>query len=119
MRLATIPIAVAAVALVAPAAASADVLVSAIPKRLVCGAPIKPGVWAQPGTAGSRKVTIRVKDRRTGVVWWRRTVTAPTSGWRDWYLSSGKDGQCGPTKVVYIVNGVKVRYYTRFKSEGV
>jgi hypothetical protein len=99
--------------------ASADVLVSAIPKRLVCGDAIKPGIWAQPGTRGSRKVRIKVIDDRTGKVWWRRTASAPTRAWRYWYLASGMRGQCTRTTVVYSAPGWTARYHVRFASEGV
>jgi hypothetical protein len=107
--------------LVAAPAASADVLVSAIPKRLVCGAPIKPAIWAQPGTTGDRRVKMRAIDRASGKVWWRKTATARTrGGWREWYLPSGMDGQCKRTTFVYeLSDGVKAKYRIRFKSEGV
>src|SRR4051794_38412799 len=101
------------------APASADVLVSAIPKHLVCGDAITPGIWAQPGTHGSRKVKIKVIDGRSGTVWWRKTAYAPSRHWRDWYLPSGMDGQCRRTIVVYASPGWTVRYTVRFRSEGV
>ena len=107
-----------AVAIAAPPA-SADVLISAIPRTLVCGDAIAPGVWAQPGTRGSRKVRIKVIDDRTGKVWWRKTAKAPSADWRYWYLPSGMDGQCGPTTVVYQGPGFTDRYKVRFRSEGV
>jgi len=97
--------------------ASADVLVSAIPKHLYCGDAITPGVWAQPGTA-HRRVAIKAIDRDTGKVWWQRTLLAPHH-WRDWVLPSGRRGQCGPTTIVYRGHGFKVRYTVRFRSEGV
>jgi hypothetical protein len=118
MRSITVPLALA-VLLVAAPVASADVLISAIPKRIVCGAPIKPGIWAQPGTTGNRWVRMRAVDRATGTVWWRETAKARTRGWRDWYLSSGMNGQCQSTTFVYVVNGQKVKYRIRFTSEGV
>ena len=64
---------VAAVILMAAASpASADVLISAIPRTLVCGDAITAGIWAQPGTRGNRKVRIKVVDDRTAKVWWHR-----------------------------------------------
>jgi hypothetical protein len=92
--------------------ASADVLVSAIPKRLVCGDAISPGIWAQPGTTGSRVARMPAVDRATGRVWWRKTATARTrGGWRNWYLPSGMDGQCRATTFVYeLAQAVDARY---------
>src|SRR4051812_23364355 len=81
--------------------AFADVLVSAPSRTLVCGDAIHVGIWAQPGTRGSRVVRITARDRRTGRVWWRRTATARTSRWRDWYLPSGMGGQCRTTIITY------------------
>src|SRR4051812_42684427 len=104
-------------ALAAPA--SADVLVSAIPKHLVCGDAITPGIWAQPRTRGSRRIKIKVIDARSGTVWWRKTAYAPTRHWRDWYLPSGMDGQCGRTIVVYTARAWTARYTVRFRGEGV
>ena len=118
MRRITVPLALAGLLAAAPAAA-ADVLISAIPKRIVCGAPIKPGIRAQPGTTGSRWVRMKAVDRATGKVWWRKTAKARTRSWRDWCLPSGMDGQCQPTTFVYVVNGQNVKYRIRFKGEGV
>jgi hypothetical protein len=106
-------------ALVVAAPASADVLVQAIPKRLVCGDPIVPGIWAQPGTTGNRTVRMTAIDRRTSRVWWRKTARAPTSGWRKWYLPSGMSGRCTPTTFVYRGSGWRAVYRIRFRSEGV
>ena len=99
--------------------ASAAVLIEAIPKHLVCGDAITPGIWAQPGTHGSRVVRIKAIDRRSGRVWWRKKARARTSGWRNWYLPSGYRGRCGRTTVVYRGPGFTARYTVRFKSEGV
>jgi hypothetical protein len=119
MRRLAMPLAVAGLLAAAPVA-SADVLVSAIPKRLSCGAAITPGIWAQPGTTGNRTVRIRAVDRSTGRVWWRKTATARTrGGWRYWTLPSGMDGRCRPTTVVYELGGRTVKYRVRFKREGV
>jgi hypothetical protein len=111
-------VAVLAIALL-PAAASADVLIQRIPKRLMCGDPINPGIWAQPGTTGDKTVRMKAVDRRSGVVWWRKTATATSRRWRQWVLPSGKDGRCGPTTFVYRFAGTTVRYKVRFRSEGV
>jgi hypothetical protein len=63
---------------------------------------------------------MRAVDRATGRTWWRKTATARTrGGWREWYLPSGMDGQCQPTTFVYRVNGRRVNYRVRFRSEGV
>lgn len=120
MRRLLVSSAVLALLIVVPSA-SADVLVTALPKRLVCGDAINPGIWAQPGTTGSRKVRMRAIDRSTGKVWWRKTATARTqAGWRDWSLPSGMAGRCGRTTFVYeLPGGVKAKYRVRFKSEGV
>ena len=121
-RLADGAAALAVVALLAVVpTASADVLASAIPKRLVCGDAINPGIGAQPGTTGNRVVRMRAVDRATGRVWWRKTATARTrGGWRTWYLLSGMDGQCRAATFVYeLANGVKARYRIRFRAEGV
>ena len=117
MRRLALPLAVAGILAAAPAA-SADVLVSAIPKRLSCGAAITPGIWAQPGTTGDRTVRMRVIDRSSGRVWWRKTATAPTRAWRNWHLPSGRRGRCGPTTVVYTGPGFTSRYRVRFRDEG-
>ena len=111
-------LALVALLAIAPTA-SADVLISAIPKRLVCGDAINAGIWAQPGTTGNRWVRMKAVDLATGKVWWRKTAKAVTRRWRDWYLPSGMDGQCQPTKFVYVVNGQKARFRIRFRSEGV
>jgi hypothetical protein len=118
-RLVVLPPVFGALLLVGAAPAAADVLVNALPKRLTCGAPIQPGVWAQAGTTGDRTVRMRAVDLRSGKVWWRRTVKARTrGGWRFWTLPSGMDGRCRPTKVVYeLAGGVKVRYRIRFRAE--
>ncbi|MDA0136294.1 hypothetical protein [Solirubrobacter deserti] len=100
-------------------AASADVLISAIPRTLVCGDAIAPGIWAQAGTRGSRTVRMRAIDDRTGKVWWRKTAKAPFDDWRYWHLPSGMDGECRPTTVVYKGPGFTTRYKIRFRSEGV
>ena len=77
--------------------AKADVLVSAIPKQLVCGDAITAGIWAQPGTTGNRTVKMRAIDRRTGKVWWRKTAKARTRELSD---------------------GVKAKYRIHFRPEG-
>ncbi len=99
--------------------ARADVLVSAIPKRLACGAPITPGIWAQPGTTGDRTVKMRAIDRASGKVWWRKTARARTrGGWREWTLPSGMRGRCRRTTFVYeLSGGVEARYRIRFTRE--
>ena len=103
--------------LAVPASARADVLVQHIPKRLTCGAAITPGIWAQPGTTGDRTVRMKAVDRRSGVVWWRKTARATSRRWRFWTLPSGKDGRCRPTTVVYRLHGTTVRYRVRFRRE--
>jgi hypothetical protein len=115
--LASVAAALAAGAL--PASASAAVLIEAIPRHLVCGDAITPGIWAQPGTTGSRVVRMRAVDRATGRVWWRKTATARTSGWRNWTLPSGMGGRCRPTTIVYEGPGFTSRFRVRFTSEGV
>jgi hypothetical protein len=102
-----------------PASAQADVLVLAPKTRVSCGAAIHVGVWAQPGTPGSRVVRITARDRRTGIVWWARTVTATTSRWREWYLPSGRRGQCGATTITYRGPFPPTSWVVRFRSEGV
>ena len=102
--------------------AQADVLINAPSSTVICGAPIKVGIWAQPGTTGNRNVRISAYDTRTGKLWWRKTAYAKTSDWRYWYLASGYKGRCGRTKIVYKVyndGGWSARYYVRFRSEGV
>src|SRR3954447_22455270 len=81
--------------------ASAAVLIHAPKKHLVCGDPITVGIWAQPGTTGSRTVRIKAIDRNSGKRGGRRRGRARGSRWRYWYLPSGKGGQCRPTTVVY------------------
>jgi hypothetical protein len=99
--------------------AQADVLIEAIPKHLVCGAAIAPGIWAQPGTTGSRNVRMKAVDRASGHVWWRKTARATSRRWRNWYLPSGMDGRCGATTIVYYGPGWTARFRTKFRSEGV
>jgi hypothetical protein len=117
-RLALLPPALV-VLLLAATPARADVLVSAIPTRLVCGDPITPGIWAQPGTTGDRTGKMRAIDRASGKVWWRKTAKARTrGGWRTWVLPSGMDGRCRRTTFVYeLSGGVKDRYRIRFTRE--
>jgi hypothetical protein len=107
-----------AVALAVPTAASADVLVQAVPRVLTCGAAIKVGIWAQSSTTGRRRVRIRAIDRRSGRVWWRRTARAPKSHWRFWYLPPGLGGRCRSTTIVYRGAGWRLRFRVRFRREG-
>jgi len=107
------------VGLLLAAPASAAVLVQAIPKRLVCGDAIVPGIWAQSWTTGNRIVRMKAIDRRTGRVWWHKKARALKSHWRKWYLPSGMAGQCGSTTFVYRGHGWKATYRIRFRSEGV
>jgi hypothetical protein len=106
---------VAALALAAPA--SAAVLHQAIPKRMVCGDAIVPGIWAQSWTTGNRIVRMKAIDRRSGRVWWRHKARALKSHWRRWYLPSGMDGQCRRTTFVYRGRGWTATYHVRFRSE--
>ncbi len=99
--------------------ASAAVLIHAPKKHLVCGDAITVGIWAQPGTTGSRTVRIKAVDRKSGKTWWRKKAKARTSHWRYWYLPSGRDGQCKPTTIVYKGPGFTARFKITFKSEGV
>lgn len=116
-RLLPAPLALAVLLLVAPPA-TADVLVSALPDRLACGAPIEPGIWAQQGTTGDRTVRMRAIDRRSGKVWWRKTATARTrGGWRMWKLPSGMKGRCRTTTFIYELNGAELKYRIRFRRE--
>jgi hypothetical protein len=101
-----------------PATASAAVLIEAIPKHLACGDAITPGIWAQPGTTGSRRVRMRAVDKRTGRTWWRKTATARTSGWRNWTLPAGRGGHCGATTIIYRGGGFTARFTVRFRGEG-
>ena len=112
------------VSLLLPAAAQADVLVSAVPRHLTCGDAISLGIFAQIGTTGNRTVRMTVIDARTGIVFWRRTAAAPIGRWRDWTLPSGRNGQCGATTVVYRGHQADgsawtARFRLRFRSEGV
>jgi hypothetical protein len=111
-------------AMILPTAAQADVLVTAVPPRLVCGDSIQVGVFGQVGTRGDRTVRILAVDGRTGVVFWRRTASARIGRWRYWSLPSGRRGQCGPTTIVY--RGKRPdgsawsgRFRVLFRSEGV
>jgi hypothetical protein len=108
---------VVAGAAAAPATPSAGVLIEAIPKHLVCGGAITPGIWAQPGTTGSRRVRMRAVDKRTGRTWWRKTANARTSGWRHWRLPSGRRGRCGATTIVYRGPGFTAHFTVRFRGE--
>jgi hypothetical protein len=112
--------AIAAAAFAAPASAQADVLVNAPSTHAVCGDAIRVGVWAQPGTPSpERAVLITARDRRTGIVWWSRAVTA-TSRWRFWSLPSGRRGQCGTTVITYVrAADPPDRFVVRFRNEGV
>jgi hypothetical protein len=75
------PAVVAAACVLAPAAASADVLVNAIePSTIACGGAIKTGVWYQSFSGGPRWAKIRIQDA-SGRSLWSRNVTATTS-WR-------------------------------------
>ena len=103
-----------------PAPAEAKVLVVAPKTHAVCGDAIRVGVFAQLGTPKpERAVLITARDRRTGVVWWSRAITAK-SRWRDWYLPSGRGGQCGTTVLTYVpAADPSSRLVVRFRSEGV
>jgi hypothetical protein len=99
--------------------ASAAVLVHAPRTHPSCGGAITLGIWAQPGTRGSRTVRMQAIDRKSGRVWWRKKAKARTSRWRYWSLPSGEDGQCRPTTVVYRGPGFTSRFKVTFRSEGV
>ena len=108
----------------APGVASVAVLVEALPRHLVCGAAITPGIWAQSWTTGNRTVKMQAIDRRTGHVWWHRKAIASKRHWRHWYLPSGRKGRCGATTFVY--RGYRddgsmwtARFRITFRSEGV
>jgi hypothetical protein len=104
---------------VSAAPASAAVLIHGPKTHLVCGDAITVGIWAQPGTKGSRTVRMKAIDRKSGHVWWRKKAKARTSRWRFWALPSGEDGQCRPTTVVYEGPGFTSRFKITFRSEGV
>ena len=104
---------------VSVAPASASVLIHAPKTHLVCGDAITAGIWAQPGTKGSRTVRMKAIDRRSGRVWWRKKARARTSRWRFWSLPSGEDGQCRPVTLVYKGPGFTSRFKITFRSEGV
>jgi hypothetical protein len=115
--------ALTAAALAVPAAAQADVLVNAVPSRLVCGDVIQVGVFAQFETRGNRAVRITAIDRSTGTAFWHRTAGAPIGRWRFWTLPSGRNGQCGPTTIVYRGHrpdgsAWTARYRVRFRGGG-
>jgi hypothetical protein len=112
--------AIAAAAFAAPASAQADVLVNAPSTHAVCGDAIRVGVWAQTRHAEPRaRRPHTARDRRTGIVWWSRAVTA-TSRWRFWSLPSGRGGQCGTTVITYVrAAGPPDRFVVRFRKEGV
>ena len=99
--------------------ASAAVLIHGPKKHPVCGDAITVGIWAQPGTTGSRTVRIKAIDRESGKTWCRKKAKARTSHWRYLYLPSGKGGQCRPTTIVYTGSGFTARFKITFKSEGV
>lgn len=110
-----------ALALAAPAAAQADVLINVPDTSAVCGDLIKVGVWAQPGTTGSRSVSISAQDRVTGRIVARRTVTAMTSHWRYWFVAAPT---CHTTTIAYRSRAADGRSETQrftvhFRSEGV
>jgi hypothetical protein len=106
-------------ALACAAPANAAVLVSAPPKRLVCGDAITLGIWAQSWTKSSRWVRMKAIDTRSGKVWWRKKAKASKRHWRYWTLPSGMDGQCRRTTVVYRGAHLQATFHVRFKSEGV
>ena len=118
MHLTRMVLAILAGLLLVPATAGADVLVHAPKSRLVCGDAIRVGVFAQPGTPiRERRKSISAIDKRTGRVWWRKTVTA-TTRWRFWALQSGYRGQCGTTIIKYLP-GRFGRFVVRFRPESV
>ena len=93
--------------LVLPGAASADVLVSAVPERVPCGAVLKPGVWYQAYSGGPRRATIVV--RRGGHTVLRKRIRA-TETWRYWRVRP----RCGARYVVvYRLSGGPVRFPVR------
>ena len=112
MRLACAAL-LAVLLLATPAAASVHVEV--IPKRLDCGEAITPGIWAEPGTTGNRRVRMRAIDQRTGRVWWRKRANAWTTRWRWWYLPAGMDNRCAPTTIEYRWRQWRAVYKVRFR----
>lgn len=97
------PVAVAA----APSLAQADVLISALPKTVACGRPIKVGVWYQAASGGPRWA--RISIREDGHVVAAKTVEATTS-WRYWTYR----GDCGSRLVVkYATAGGSETYHVR------
>jgi hypothetical protein len=121
---ATIVAAISSLALVAASPAQADVLIEApYPLHKVCGDAITTGIWAQPGTTGSRTVLMYATDVQPGRIWWTKRGKAYSSRWRRWYLPSGWKGYCGTTRVTYALlaptHGVIWRdsYTVRFRPE--
>ena len=90
--------------------ASADLLVESPSETPVCGDAIQVGIWYRPypskNTTRERRFVIKAIDDATGRVWWTKKATAQKS-WRDWYLPSGRRGQCGATTIVYYHDGGK------------
>lgn len=71
-----------ALACSAPAAASADVLVSAPPPSIACGDHIEPGVWYQAYSGGPRWARVSIKTVSGATVASRRVRA--TTAWRYW-----------------------------------
>ena len=104
---------------IAATPASAAVLISGPKTHPACGDPIVPGIWAQPGTTGSRTVRIKLIDRKSGKTYWHRKAKAPFSHWRYWTLPSGKGGLCKPVTLVYKGPGFTSKFKITFHGEGV
>lgn len=88
--------------------ASAEVLVTAIPPTLRCGAPVRVGVWYQRLSGGPRWARIIVRAH-SGRLLWKRTTNAKMS-WRYWYVYP----LCGEH---YVLTYTTARGTTRFSVD--
>lgn len=80
--------------LLAPAAASGDVLVNAIhPSTVACGKSVKLGVWYQSSSGGPKWAHITI-ETKTGKTVWHKNVVATTT-WQYWHYK----GKCGTSYV--------------------
>ncbi len=98
-------------AALAPASASAVVLVSAPPRVINCGNDIEMGVWYQAHSGGTRRIRLTVKSA-SGATLATRVVRA-TDEWESYWYSP----RCGRRyRVVYTYRGDAVSHPVRVRS---
>ena len=101
--------------LLAPAAASGDVLVNAIhPSTVACGKSVKLGVWYQSSSGGPKWAHITIETKAGKTVVWHKNVVATTT-WQYWHYK----GKCGTSYVaIYTTSRGSAKFPFRVRRGG-